>query len=48
MQLDFGTCHGLMIISMIKYLHKIIYEWPEVLGVTKACPATDNVYQMPL
>ena len=36
MQLDFGTCPGSMIILMIKYLQKILDEWPEVLGGTKA------------
>ena len=36
MQLDFGTCPGSMIISMIKYLQNILDEWPEVLGGTKA------------
>ena len=36
MQLNFGTCPGSMIISMIKYLQKILYTWPEVLGGTKA------------
>ena len=46
MQLDFGTCPGSMIISMIKYPQKILDEWPEVLGVTKACPATDNLFKV--
>ena len=45
MQLDFGTCPGSMIISMIKYLQKILDEWPEVLGGTKACPTTDNLFK---
>ena len=46
MQLDFGTCPGSMIISMIKYLQKILDKWPEVLGGTKACPATDNLFKV--
>ena len=46
MQLDFGTCPCSMIISMIKYLQKILDEWPEVLGVTKACPATYNLFKV--
>ena len=46
MQLDFGTCPGSMIISMIKYLHKILDEWTEVLGSTKACPPTDNLFEV--
>ena len=43
MELDFGTCPGTLIISMIKYLHKIIDKFPEVLRGTKACPASDNL-----
>ena len=35
-----------MIISMIKYLQKILDEWPEVLGGTKAFPATDNLFKV--
>ena len=46
MQLNFGTCLGSMIISMIKYLQKILDKWPEVLGGTKACPATDNFFKV--
>ena len=46
MQLDFDTCPGSMIISMIKYLQKILDEWPEVLGGMKACPATDNLFKV--
>jgi hypothetical protein len=29
--LDFGTCPGILIISMIKYLQKILDEFPEIL-----------------
>ena len=43
MELDFGTCGGTMIISMIKYLQKIIDEFPEVLRGTKSCP-TEIIY----
>ena len=46
MQLDFGTCPCSMIISMIKYLQKILDEWPEVLGGTKARPATNNLFKV--
>ena len=31
---------------MIKYLQKILDKWSEVLGVTKACPATDNFFKV--
>ena len=41
-ELDFGTCPGTFIISMIKYLQKIIDEFPEVFRCTKACPVGDN------
>ena len=34
--MDFGTDPGTMIISMIKYLQKIIEEFPETLRGTKA------------
>ena len=46
MELNFGTCTGTLIISMIKYLHKIIYELPEVLRGTKACPVSDNLFKI--
>ena len=39
MDLDFSSEPGAMIISMIKYLQKVIDEFPEVLHGTKACPA---------
>ena len=31
---------------MIKYLQKIIDEFPEVLRGTKACPAGDNIFKI--
>ena len=45
MKLDFGTCPGTLIISMIKYLQKIIDEFPEVLRGTKACSTGDNIFK---
>ena len=44
MELDFETCPGTMIVSMIKYLQKIIQEFPEVLKTTTAFPATNNLF----
>ena len=44
MEIDFETCPGTMIVSMIKYLQKIIEEFPEVLTTTTACPAIDNLF----
>ena len=35
-----------MIISMIKYLQKILDKWPEVLEGTKACPAIANLFKV--
>ena len=46
MELDFGTFPGTLIISMIKYFNKIIYEFPEVLRGTKACPYGDNLFNI--
>ena len=46
MELDFETCPGTLIIFMIKYLQKIIDEFPEVLRGTKACPAGDNLFKI--
>ena len=46
MELDVGTCPGTLIISMIKYLQKIIDEFPEVLRGTKACSAGDNLFKI--
>ena len=46
MELDFGTCPGTLIISMIKYLQKIIDEFSEFLRGTKACPAGDNLFNI--
>ena len=46
MELDFGTCLGALIISMIKHLQKIIDEFPQVLRGTKAYPAGDNLFKI--
>ena len=46
MDLDFGTCPGTMILSMIRYLQKVIDKFPEVLRGTKACPAGDNLFKV--
>ena len=44
--LNFGICPGTMMISMIKYLQKVIDKFPVVLRGTKACPAEDNVFKV--
>jgi hypothetical protein len=46
MEMDFGTDPGTMIISMIKYLQKIIEEFPEALRGTKSSPARDNLFEI--
>ena len=46
MEIYFGTCPGTLIISMIKYLQKLIDEFPEVLRGTQACPAGDNLFKI--
>jgi len=46
MEMDFGSDPGTMIISMIKYLQKIIEEFPERLRGTKASPARDNLFDV--
>ena len=44
MELDFESCPGTMIVSMIKYLQKVIQEFPELIEKTTACPGTDNLF----
>ena len=46
MDLDFGTCPGTVIISMIRYLQTVIDEFPEALRGTKACPMGDNLFKV--
>ena len=46
MELDFETCPVTMIVWMIKYLQKMIQEFPEMLKSTTACPATDNLFKI--
>ena len=44
MDLDYESEPGVLIISMIKYLQKIIEEWPEQLTATKTNPASDHLF----
>ena len=46
MDLDFSSEPGAMIISMIKYLQKVIEEFPEVLHGKKACPAGKHLFDI--
>ena len=44
MELDFESCPGTMIISMIKYLQKVIEEFPELIEKITACPGTNTLF----
>ena len=44
MDIDWDSVSGKMIVSMIKYLHKVIEEFHEVLRGTKASPAGDHLF----
>ena len=44
MDLDWESAPGELIISMIKYLQKIIDEWPEELSSTKINPANNTLF----
>ena len=46
MELDFGTCLGTLIISIIKYLQKIIDNFSEVIRGTKACLVGGNIIKI--
>ena len=43
MDINSASVPGTMIVSMIKYLYKVIEEFPEVLRGTKASPAGDHM-----
>ena len=45
MDLDFGTCPGTIIISMIRYLQKAIDEFPEVLMGYQGMPRGGKLIQ---
>ena len=46
MDIDWLTKSGVMIISMIKYLQKIIEEFPEDIKSTRAFPAGDHLFEV--
>ena len=46
MDIDWLTKPGVMIISMIKYLQKIIEEFPEVIKSTRSSPAGDHLLEV--
>ena len=45
MDLDW-SCDGVFIVSMIKYLQKIIDDFPEETCATKVTPANDNLFKI--
>ena len=44
MDIEWASVPGTMIVYMIKYLHTVIEELPEVLQGTKASPAGDHLF----
>ena len=46
MVLDHGSLPGVLIVSMIKYLTKVLEEWPEELRGSKINPHSDNLFAM--
>ena len=46
MDIDWLTKPGVMIVSMIKYLQKIIEEFPEDIKSTRASPAGDHLFEV--
>ena len=46
MDIDWLTKPGVMIVSMIKYLQKIIEEFPEVIKSTSPSPADDHLFEV--
>ena len=46
MDIDWAAVPGTMIVSMIKYLSKVIEEFPEIITGTKASPAGDHPFQV--
>ena len=44
MDLDYGSETGALIVSMIKYLTKVLEEWPEELRGSKINPHSDNLF----
>ena len=45
MDVDFKSCPGAMIISMIKYINAMLEEWPEALKGTKVTPRGEHLFK---
>ena len=46
MEIDWLTKPGVMIVSMIRYLQKIIEEYPEVIKSNSPSPAGDHLFDV--
>ena len=46
MDIDWLTKPGFMIVSMVKYLQKIVEEFPEVIKSTSPSPAGDHLFEV--
>ena len=46
MDIDWATVPGTMIVSMIKYLSKVIEEFPKIIKGTRSSPAGDHLFQV--
>ena len=46
MNIDWATVPGTMIVSMIKYLSKVIEEFPKIIKGTRSSPAGDHLFQV--
>ena len=44
MDIDWASVPGTMIVSMIKYLSKVIDEFPEIIKGTRSSPAGDHLF----
>ena len=44
MDLDYGLSPGVLIVSIIKYLTKVLEEWLEELRGSKINPHSDNLF----
>ena len=46
MDIDWLTKPGVMIVSMIKYLQKVIDEFPDDIKSTRASPTGDHLFEV--
>ena len=46
MDIDWATVPGIMIVSMSKYLSKVLEEFPEIIKGTRSSRAGDHLFQI--